>query len=124
MWGLERAVDYNSSPVIGRIAHVRQGRRVGAGMAPVVASSEIYVAALDGTNVVRVSNRPGNDHWPPSWSADGRCLTWQGDDHDSNDNFASDIIVAALDGGEPINVTADTGFGELFPDWSPGTCPL
>jgi hypothetical protein len=44
MWGLERAVDYNSSPVIGRIAHVRQGRRVGAGMAPVVASSEIRAA--------------------------------------------------------------------------------
>jgi Tol biopolymer transport system component len=85
---------------------------------------EIYVAALDGTSVVRVSNRPGNDHWPPSWSADGRCLTWQGDDPDSTDNFASDIIVAAVDGGQPINVTADSSFGELFPDWSPGTCPL
>jgi Tol biopolymer transport system component len=85
---------------------------------------EIYIAALDGTNVVRVSNRPGNDHWPPSWSADGRCLTWQGDDADSNDNFASDIIVAAVDGGQPMNITADSGFGELFPDWSPGTCPL
>jgi TolB protein len=85
---------------------------------------EIYIAALDGTGVVRVSNRPGNDHWPPSWSADGRCLAWQGDDPDSPDNFASDIIVAAVDGGESINVTADSDFGELFPDWSPGTCPL
>jgi Tol biopolymer transport system component len=85
---------------------------------------EIYLATLDGTGVVRVSNRPGNDHWPPSWSADGRCLAWQGDDPDSNDIFASDIIVAAVDGGQPINVTADSGFGELFPDWSPGICPL
>ncbi|MDX2380901.1 MAG: hypothetical protein QNM02_14210 [Acidimicrobiia bacterium] len=87
-------------------------------------NEEIYVTALDGTGLVRVSNRPGNDHWPPSWSADGRCLTWQGDDPHSTDNFASDIIVAAVDGGQPINVTADSGFGELFPDWSPGTCPL
>jgi Tol biopolymer transport system component len=85
---------------------------------------EIYVAALDGTRVVRVSNRPGNDHWPPSWTADGRCLTWQGDDPDATDPFGSDIIVAAVDGGQPINITADSGFGELFPDWSPGTCPL
>lgn len=87
-------------------------------------NEEIYVAALDGTSVVRLSNRPGNDHWPPSWSADGRCLAWQGDDPDSSDNFASDIIVAAVDGGQPINVTADSDFGELFPDWSPGSCPL
>jgi TolB protein len=85
---------------------------------------EIYLASLDGTNVARVSNRPGNDHWPPSWSADGRCLTWQGDDPDSNNSFASDIIAVAVDGGQPINITADSGFGELFPDWSPGTCPL
>ena len=73
---------------------------------------------IDGTNVVRVSNRPGNDHWPPSWSADGLCLAWQGDDPDPS------IIVAAIDGGEPINLTADSGFVEVFPDWSPGTCSL
>lgn len=79
---------------------------------------EIYVAAIDGTRVVRVSNRPGNDHWPPSWSADGRCLAWQGDDPDPS------IIVAAIDTGQPINLTADSGFVELFPDWSPGSCPL
>jgi len=84
---------------------------------------EIYVAAIDGTSVERVSNRPGNDHWPPSWSADGLCLAWQGDDPDPSTGD-SDIIVAAIDTGEPINLTADSGFIELFPDWSPGTCPL
>ncbi|MDC3402562.1 hypothetical protein OAX95_01350, partial [bacterium] len=84
---------------------------------------EIYLAALDGTGVVRVSNRPGNDHWPPSWSSDGRCLTWQGDDPEG-DILGSDIIVAAVDGGPAINITADSGFSELFPDWSPGPCPL
>jgi TolB protein len=84
---------------------------------------EIYVAAVDGTSVVRVSNRPGNDHWPPSWSDDGLCLAWQGDDPDS-DTMDADIIVTAVDGGEPINLTADSGFFELFPDWSPGPCPL
>ena len=66
---------------------------------------EIYVAALDGSGVVRVSNRPGNDHWPPSWSADGRCLTWQGDD--PNELIAADVIVVALDDGQPINLTGD-----------------
>ncbi|MGI9647185.1 MAG: TolB family protein, partial [Acidimicrobiia bacterium] len=84
---------------------------------------EIYVSAVDGTNVVRVSNRPGNDHWPPSWSADGLCLAWQGDDPDPG-SMNADIIVAAVDTGESINLTADSGFFELFPDWSPGTCPL
>jgi len=85
---------------------------------------EIFVALVDGSGVVRVSNRPGNDHWPPSWSADGRCLTWQGDDPDADNPFASDVIVAVVDGGDPVNLTADTGFVEMFPDWSPGACPL
>lgn len=84
---------------------------------------EIYVASVDGSGIVRVSNRPGNDHWPPSWSADGRCLTWQGDDPDPS-NFASDVIVAVVDGGDPVNLTANNGFIEMFPDWSPGACPF
>lgn len=82
---------------------------------------EIYIASIDGSGVVRVSNRPGNDHWPPSWSDDGRCLAWQGDISRTMD---SDILAIAVEGGEPMNLTADSGFVEMFPDWSPGACSL
>ena len=110
------------SPAGDRIAFMSNPN----GYAGEVASwdEEIFVAAVDGSGVVRVSNRLGNDHWPPSWSADGRCVTWQGDDPDPRNDFASDVIVAVVDGGDPVNLTADSGFIELFPDWSPGACPL
>lgn len=110
------------SPQGDRIAFMSNPNGYAGGVASW--DEEIYVAAVDGSEVVRVSNRPGNDHWPPSWSDDGRCLTWQGDDPDPNNGFSSDVIVTVVDGGTPINVTADSGFIELFPDWSPGTCPL
>ncbi len=85
---------------------------------------EIDVANIDGSELVRVSNRAGNDHWPPSWSSDGRCLTWQGD-HADPGTLGTEVYAAAVDVAEPngLAVTA-TDAVELFPAWAPGSCSL
>lgn len=84
---------------------------------------EIYVANVDGSRLARVSKRAGNDHWPPSWSSDGRCLVWQGDAPDGRLN--AEIYAAALDTADLRTraVTATEAF-ELLPAWTPGSCPL
>jgi TolB protein len=85
---------------------------------------EIYVATIDGTGLERVSNRPGNDHWPPAWSSDGRCLTWQGD-HVDPGTLSTEIYAAAVDVDEPeVMEVTTTNAVELFPAWAPGRCSL
>ena len=47
-------------------------------------NEEIYVMAPDGSRQRRVTNGPGNDHWPPAWSPDSTRLLFTADGLDRN----------------------------------------
>jgi Tol biopolymer transport system component len=49
---------------------------------------EVFVMNADGTGVQQLTTVPGNDHWPPTWSPDGRQIVYTSDPvtctHDGN----------------------------------------
>jgi TolB protein len=120
--GLDNASESAWSPAGDRIAFMHNP----AGYAGSSGDwdEEIYVANVDGSGLVRVSKRPGNDHWPPAWSSDARCLVWQGDHRDPG-TLDTEVYAAAVDVTEPETVeVTETDAVELFPAWAPGSCSL
>ncbi|MBA2558793.1 MAG: PD40 domain-containing protein [Propionibacteriales bacterium] len=80
---------------------------------PVEWNEEIYVMNTDGTGTRRITQLPGNDHWPPAWSADGKSLAFTAD----GSTNIGDIYVVRL-GGTPINITTNKAV-DAFPAWRP-----
>jgi len=55
---------------------------------------EIYVMNTDGTERTRLTDIPGYDHWPPTWSPDGTRIAFTSDGTEDN----GEIYVMNSDG--------------------------
>lgn len=78
-------------------------------------NEEIYVANIDGTNPVRITNNPARDY-SPSWSPDGKKLVFTS----TRDGvFNEEIYVINEDGTGLENLTLNPS-NDRFPSWSPG----
>jgi Tol biopolymer transport system component len=75
-------------------------------------NADVYVAALDGTGLRRLTTSPAAD-FDPSWSPDHRRVAYR-----CQVGTSSDICVVEVAGGAPANVTATPG-DEWSPAWSP-----
>lgn len=73
-------------------------------------NSEIYIMRVDGSNVVRMTDRPGTDD-DPVWSPDGRQIAMESD---AAGNF--DIWVMNTDGTGLVQLT-DNPATDWSPDW-------
>lgn len=82
---------------------------------------DIYVMALDGSNVKRLTD-DGADEGAPRWSPSGRLIAYTKMEYFSDqaliENPAWDIYVMNVDGTEQVQLTKDP-FNELEPSWSP-----
>ena len=80
----------------------------------------IYVMNPDGSGQTRLTNNPAADSWP-SWSPDGRRITFisSRDDPDPNDDDRIvDIYVMNADGSGQTRLTNSSAWHSL-PRWSP-----
>ncbi len=80
----------------------------------------IYVMKPDGSNQTRLTDNPAADSWP-SWSPDGRRITFisSRDDPDPNDDDTIwEIYVMNADGSGQTRLTIDSAWHSL-PRWSP-----
>jgi Tol biopolymer transport system component len=79
-------------------------------------NEDIFVMPADGGPGRRVTTLPGNDHWPPSWSPDGRQLVFTADGEEQ----AGEITVVDLGTLETTNLTNNKA-NDAFPAWRPGS---
>jgi Tol biopolymer transport system component len=84
-------------------------------------NEEIYVMNTDGTERTRLTDIPGNDHWPPTWSPDGTRIAFTSDGTDDN----GEIYVMNSDGSgltkltdNPAYLTNKSSY-DSFPAWRP-----
>ena len=76
---------------------------------------EIYVMDDDGGNQRNLTNNPGDDKYP-SWSPDGKRITFTADRNDRDWN--RQIYVMDDDGGNQLNLS-NNDFDDRGPSWSP-----
>ncbi|HNS49762.1 MAG TPA: hypothetical protein PKO09_01100 [Anaerolineae bacterium] len=74
---------------------------------------EIYSAAADGTDLIRLTYDPADDQHP-SWSPDGRWIGF-----DSLRGGYADVYVVPAEGGDVRNVSRLSSASDLGPTWSP-----
>jgi len=74
---------------------------------------EIYVAGVDGSNVVRLTSNELLDEWP-QWSNSGEFIAYA-----SGIEGDKDLWVMRADGSEKRQLTQDMLFGDAYPSWSP-----
>ena len=80
----------------------------------------VYVMNADGSDQTRLTDNPAVDSWP-SWSPDGRRITFisSRDDPDPNDDDRIvEIYVMNADGSDQTRLTNDSAWHSL-PRWSP-----
>ena len=85
-------------------------------------NEEIYMMNADGSGRTRLTDIPGNDHWPPTWSPDGTRIAFTSDGTDGY----GEIYVMNSDGTGLTKLT-DHPSGPLggeppaytFPAWRP-----
>lgn len=75
---------------------------------------DIYLMDIDGSNLVRVTDDPGND-FEPAWSSDGRVIAFVSDRSDGD----TDIWVMNADGSFQTNLTEESTASERSPSWEP-----
>jgi Tol biopolymer transport system component len=81
-------------------------------------NEDIYTVGLDGRRgPTRITDTPGNDHWPPTWSPAG---DWFAYTHDDAAHQRSRIAIV-VGTGEPRYLT--DGSADLFPAWRPDPSP-
>jgi Tol biopolymer transport system component len=81
---------------------------------PLAWNEEIYVMNADGSDVTRLTHIPGNDHWPPTWSPDGRQITFTSDGCENN----AEVFVVDADGSNLVNLSRNNAL-DAFPSWRP-----
>ena len=80
---------------------------------PVDWNEEIYVTTADASRVRRITQIPGNDHWPPAWSPDGTHLAFTSDGCRDN----SEILITEAGGRGPSWRATHHPARDLFPSW-------
>ena len=84
---------------------------------PALWNEEIYVMAPDGARQRRLTNRPGNDHWPPAWSPDSTRLLVTSDGLDKNHPQGhGEIVLLEIATGETRRLTTNPS-DDSFPAW-------
>jgi Tol biopolymer transport system component len=85
-------------------------------------NEEIFVMNSDGSGRTRLTNIPGNDHWPPTWSPDGTCIAFTSDGKDGY----GEIYVMSSDGSgltqlthHPSGPLEPSPLADTFPSWRP-----
>ena len=73
------------------------------------------MATADGSRVSRITQIPGNDHWPPAWSPDGTHLAFTSDGCKDNSEI---LITEASETGRSWNATHHPA-RDLFPLLAP-----
>jgi Tol biopolymer transport system component len=83
-------------------------------------TSEIFMMNADGSGVTRLTNRPDTGSFSPSWSPDGRRITFQSTafNFPGGGVHSVDIFAIDADGSNPVRLTNDPGFA-FAPRWSP-----
>src|SRR5690606_28831449 len=76
-------------------------------------STDIFIANIDGSNEVNLTNNPGVDDSYPQWSPDGSKIAYRVGPFASADLYAMDA-----DGSNIQQLTNATGY-ERNPIWSP-----
>jgi Tol biopolymer transport system component len=79
---------------------------------PVNWNSEIYVTPRDGSHATRITRIPGNDHWPPAWSPDGKHIAFTSDGCKNN----WEIFITDTRGSRVLNATHHRA-RDVFPSW-------
>jgi TolB protein len=75
---------------------------------------EIYAMKVDGSGRTRLTDTPGYDHWPPTWSPDGTRIAFT-----SESTKGSEIYVMNSDGSGLTNLTDDPSTEDFYPAWLP-----
>lgn len=81
---------------------------------PVEWNEDIWVADADGTGARKVVSSPGNDHWMPTWSADGQHLMYSADGTENE----GEIARVDVDTGE-VTVLTENDRHDMMPSWRP-----
>jgi TolB protein len=77
---------------------------------------DLYVVDVDGRNLQRLTNRPGEDGWP-AWSNGGDRIVYT---HRDSENAPDQLHVMDADGSGDVAITStDDGLGYSSPSWSP-----
>jgi Tol biopolymer transport system component len=84
-------------------------------------SREVWIANVDGTGFVNISNHPTADDFGPTWSPTGLRLAFASNRRGiaSRSNNLYDIFVANIDGTGIVNLTESSSFASTDPVWSP-----
>jgi TolB protein len=77
-------------------------------------NAEIFVMNADGTERKRLTDIPGNDHWPPAWSPDGTRIAFTSEGTEGN----PEIYVMNAYGSGLTKLTDDPA-EDSFPAWQP-----
>ena len=76
-------------------------------------NSDIYRIQPDGTGLVQLTQRPGEDFWPV-WSPDGQWIAFQSDREGK-----MDIWIMKADGSDKRNLTGRSDAVNESPSWTP-----
>ena len=77
-------------------------------------NGEIYVMNADGTGRTRLTDHPGYDHWPPSWSPGGTRIAFISEGAKGN----HEIYVMNSDSSGLTDLTDDPA-DDFYPAWRP-----
>ena len=77
-------------------------------------NEEVYLMNTDGSGRTRLTDIPGNDHWPPTWSPDSTRIAFTSDGIEEH----SQIYVMNSDGSGLTRLT-DNPADDSFPAWRP-----
>jgi Tol biopolymer transport system component len=77
-------------------------------------NEEVFVMNPDGSGRTRLTDIPGNDHWPPAWSPDGTRIAFTSDGAGQD----GEIQVINADGSGLTTLTDGWDY-DAFPAWRP-----
>jgi len=77
-------------------------------------NEEVFVMNPDGSGRARLTDMPGNDHWPPTWSPDGTRIAF------TSDSAGQDGKIQAINtDGSGLTTLTDGRDYDAFPAWRP-----
>jgi len=88
------------------------GTRIAFVSTPGIGGTEIYVIDAGGSERTRLTDIPGDDHWPPTWSPDGTRIAFTSEGTEGN----PEIYVMNSDGSGLTRLTDDPA-EDMFPAW-------